>query len=126
MSKLNSKSPEVEKAKNYSTEQEAAIIAASPLNLESAKVLAEAMGKSYRSIIAKAKSLGLEYESKPAPKKRLAVVTKAELVSMIEAGAGAAEGSLAGLEKSPVKALNTLLALFVEAEDNDAETEAVS
>ena len=61
-----------EAAKNYSVEQVAAIIAASPLNLESAKALGETMGKSYRSIVAKCLSLkaagsDVEYVSKPPP-----------------------------------------------------------
>jgi hypothetical protein len=123
MDKHNSKSPDAEKAKNYTAEMEAAIVAASPLNLESAKALAETMGKSYRSIIAKAKSLGLDYVSKPAPAKREAPETKAQLVAKIEMATGAEESSLTGLEKAPVRALLNLLELFADSVEDEA-TEA--
>jgi hypothetical protein len=79
------------------------------------------MGKSYRSVIAKAKSLGMAYDSKPAPKKRLATVTKSELVARIEMAAAAEEGALSGLEKAPVKALANLLALFADSSEDAAE-----
>ena len=89
---------------NYSKEQEKAIIDASPLCLETAKALGESFDppKSYRSIIAKAKSLGCEYISKPPPSKKVAKVTKAELVEQISL---ALDRDCIGLEKSPVTAL---------------------
>lgn len=96
-----------EKAPNYSAEQVAEIEAAAPLNLEKAKALADAMGKSYRSIIAKAKSLGVAYESVPAPAKRPAKETKAEIVAEIEKALPNA-ASLSGLEKSTIRALVNL------------------
>ena len=108
-----------EKAKNYSAEQEAAIIDASPLDLASDKTLGETMGKSYRSVIAKALSLKCEYITKPPPAKKVAAVTKAELVSAISenlAGIG-----LSGLEKATAKSLVDLLAAVTPT----AELEAV-
>ena len=112
-----SNKPTAEKAKNYSAEQEAAIIAASPLNLESAKALAESMGKSYKSVIAKAKSLGLPYNSKPVAKKRPVSVTKAQLVTLIEQGLELSESALAGLEKAPMSALVALIKATDKPED---------
>ena len=88
---------------NYTPEMEAAIVAASPLNLESAKALGATMDRSYRSIIAKAKNLGMDYISKPAPTKKPKGETKADIVRDIEmllAGV-----SLDGLEKAPASAL---------------------
>lgn len=95
------------KAPNYSEAQEAAIIAASPLDLASATILAASMGKSPRSVISKAKSLGLVYNCKPKPAKRPSVETKAEIVAEImEALPDSA--SLDGLEKSTTRALVNL------------------
>lgn len=94
------------KAVNYTPEQEAAIRAASPLNIDKAKALAETLGKSWRSVIAKAKSMDLPYEAKPAPAKRPKGMTKAELVDEIEVRTGA---SLSGLEKATASALSRLL-----------------
>ena len=61
----------------------AALEAAAPLNLEIAKDLAADFGISHRSVISKAKSLGLEYV-KASPKARAAKgITKAELTDAI-------------------------------------------
>ena len=96
------------KAVNYTAEMEAAIVAASPLNLESAKALGATMDRTYRSIIAKAKSLGCEYISKPAPLKKPKGETKSDIVSDISALVGGI--SLDGLEKAPASALSALRA----------------
>jgi len=95
-----------EKVANYSAEQEAEIKAAAPLNLDKAKALAEKMGKSYRSVIAKAKSLDVPYESKPAPTKRPVQITKVELVAEISKSLSGAK--LDGLEKATTAALVNL------------------
>ena len=64
---------------NYTPKMVAALEAAAPLNLEIAKDLAADFGISHRSVISKAKSLGLEYV-KASPKARAAKgITKAEL-----------------------------------------------
>jgi len=93
---------------NYSPDAVAAIKAAAPLNLEGAKALAKELGKTYRSIIAKAKSLGVAYVSKPAPAKKAKAETKAEIVGDIVNLIGGV--SLLGLEKAPAGALRSLRA----------------
>ena len=68
---------------NYTPKMVAALEAAAPLNLEIAKDLAADFGLSHRSVISKAKSLGLEYV-KASPKARAAKgITKAELTDAI-------------------------------------------
>ena len=68
---------------NYTPKMVAALEAAAPLNLEIAKDLAADFGFSHRSVISKAKSLGLEYV-KATPKARAAKgITKAELTDAI-------------------------------------------
>ena len=69
----------------YTDTQISKLRAAAPLNLEKAKTLAAEMGVSHRSIISKAKSLGLEYiKLTPAAKKAKAdTVTKADLLARI-------------------------------------------
>lgn len=91
---------------NYSPEAVAAIKAAAPLNLAGAKALATELGKTYRSVIAKAKSLGVAYVSKPAPAKKPKAETKAEIVGDIVNLVGGV--SLDGLEKAPAGALRAL------------------
>ena len=68
---------------NYTPKMVAALEAAAPLNLEIAKDLAADFGLSHRSVISKAKSLGLEYV-KASPKAKVAKgITKAELTDAI-------------------------------------------
>lgn len=98
-----------EVAPNYTPEMCAAIKAAAPLNLEKARALATELGKTYRSVIAKAKSLDVEYISMPAPAKKPAGITKADIVASI-CVAMEIDGGLAGLEKAPASALSKLLA----------------
>lgn len=83
-----------------------AIEDAQPLNLEKAKILAEKLGRSYRSVIAKAKSEGFEYVSAPAPAKKEKGLTKLQLVEMIADNTGL---NLEGLEKAPASVLRTLV-----------------
>ena len=94
------------KAVNYTADQEALIIKASPLNYDSAGELGATMGKTARSIVAKALSLKCEYTSKPPPKKRIAQASKADLVADIAKRINSK--SLNGLEKSTMQALVTL------------------
>lgn len=75
----------------YTDTQIAKIHAAAPLNLAIATELASEFGVSYRSVISKAKQLGVEYVKKaPATKKAKAEnsVTKAELLTRIRAKIG--------------------------------------
>lgn len=70
----------------YNETQISKLRASAPLNLAKAKILAAEMGVSHRSIISKAKSLGLEYiKLEPAAKKSAAkdTVTKADLLARI-------------------------------------------
>ena len=78
---------------NYTPKMVAALEAAAPLNLEIAKDLAADFGVSHRSVISKAKSLGLEYV-KASPKARVAKgITKAELTDAIRQAVGLADRS---------------------------------
>lgn len=100
-----------DKAKNYSAEQEKYLVDNSPLDLQAARDLTKTdlfAGKSYRSIIAKIKSLGLEYKVKPAPTKKIAPVTKAQLVGMISDSLET-DNPLTGLDKATAGALLNLL-----------------
>jgi len=96
----------VEKAVNYTAEMIAVITAAAPLNLESAKRVGKEIDRSYRSVIAKAKSLDLVYISKPAPAKKPKPETKAEIVGDIAEMIGVP--NLDGLEKAPAAVLRVL------------------
>ena len=98
------------KSVNYTPEMEQAIKAASPLDIATAKVLANKLGRKPRSVIAKAISMGLPYNAaKPTRKDGSPVVRKAELVSAIEKSLSAGDGSLVGLEKATRSALDSLL-----------------
>lgn len=78
---------------NYTPKMVAALEAAAPLNLEIAKDLAADFGVSHRSVISKAKSLGLEY-IKASPKAKIAKgITKAELTDAIRQAVGLADRS---------------------------------
>lgn len=96
-------------AVNYTPEMEAKIVAAAPLNLEKSRALAAQIGKSYRSVIAKAKSLGVDYEGKPKAAKRVAGQTKPQIVSAIAARVNLPAEKLEGLEKAPALVLGALL-----------------
>lgn len=91
---------------NYTPEMVAAIKAAAPLNLEKAKKIGAEIGRSFRSVIAKAKSEDVEYISKPAPAKKPKPETKAEIVGDIATIIGVT--SLDGLEKAPAAVLRVL------------------
>ena len=92
---------------NYTPEMVATIEAAQPLDLAKAKALCAQLDRGYRSIIAKAKREGFEYISKPAPAKKKAAPSKADMVAAICAAVDT--DSLDGLEKATGSALNKLL-----------------
>lgn len=99
-----------EKAPNYTQAQIDQIKAAAPLDMEKAKKLGEAMGKSYRSIIAKAKREQIEYIAKePEPKKGKDAPTKAQLVDAMREASGL---KLTQLDKAPSATLNELAKFF--------------
>ena len=108
-----------EKVPNFTADQEAQIRAAAengPLNLASATALADAMGKSARSLVAKIIRMGVPYERKqPTTKTGEPVISKTKLVEQISA---VVEGNLDGLEKAPKPALQAL-AGYVRAVNAD-------
>ena len=71
---------------NYTPAMIAKLQAAAPLNLSVAKDLAADFGVSHRSVISKAKHLGLDYV-KATPKARASRITKADIVSAIRKAA---------------------------------------
>ena len=94
---------------NYTPEMVAAMVAASPLDYAKAQALAVQLDRGVRSIIAKAKRQGIEYISKPAPAKKKAAPTKADLVSAIANALDCSSDDLLGLEKATGQGLNNLL-----------------
>lgn len=95
-----------EKAPNYTEAQETRIREMAPLNADKAAELGAEMGKSARSVIAKAIRMGVAYDRKqPTTKTGEPVTSKAKLVE--EIGAVVA-GNLEGLEKAPKPALHAL------------------
>jgi hypothetical protein len=94
-----------EKAKNYSVAQEQRIRDLAPLDYEIAKILAVEFDKSAQSVVSKCKSMDVAYIVKAKPTKKVAKVTKAELVAAIE---NMIDRDLTGLEKGTSKALLNL------------------
>ena len=92
---------------NYSPEMVATIKAQQPLNLAKAKALGIQLDRDYKSIIAKAKKEGFEYISKPAPAKKKAAPSKADMVNAICLALDC--DPIVGLEKSTGSALSALL-----------------
>jgi len=96
-----------EKPVNYTPEMVAELVAAAPLNLDSAKAFAEKFGKNYRSIIAKCKRENIEYVNVVPETKKPKGITKMELVNAIQEKMNL---ELMGLEKAPLATLQKLLA----------------
>jgi hypothetical protein len=95
-----------EKEPNYTAEQVQQLREAAPLDVDKAKALGKTMGKSYRSIIAKAKREGIEYIAKaPEPKKGKDAPTKAQMVEAMRSATGL---KLPDLEKASAACLNEL------------------
>ena len=92
---------------NYTPEMVAVLEAAQPIDYAKAQELGLQLDRGVRSIIAKCKREGIEYISKPAPAKKKAAPSKADLVSAIATGLDL--DSLDGLEKATGSALNKLL-----------------
>ena len=80
------------------------------LNGQIAGELAKEIGKSKRSVIAKIKSLGLDYTVAAKPVKGTRATSKAEYIAAIAKALDADASSFAGLEKSTALALSNLLA----------------
>ena len=80
-----------------------------PLNAEVCSTLATEFGLTQRSVIAKAKSLGLDYVVKAKPTAKKVAPTKMDIVRAIEKGLDADSGSLDGLVKATALSLDALL-----------------
>lgn len=89
----------------YTKEMEQVVREAAPFDFAGASVVGAEIGKSARSVIAKAKSLGLEYIAKEKPAPKAKEPTKAELADGIRARSGLA---LVGLEKASLSAIKEL------------------
>ena len=95
----------------YTAKQEAALTSAAPVTYVEAAEFGVEFGKSTRSVIAKVKSLDLDYICKVIPAKKATGPTKAELVAEITVRLTRTAGApnLVGLEKATVGALTTLV-----------------
>ena len=82
-----------------------------PLNAEICAELAAEFGQGLtsRSVIAKAKSAGIDYQVKAKPARKKAAATKMDIVQAIAKAVDADDGSLDGLVKAPASALSALL-----------------
>ena len=92
---------------NYTPTRVEALRNAQPLNLEKAQSFSSEWGMSYRSIIAKALSLGLTYEKKAVSSSSSDRPTKADLVREIEQSLQGE--SLDGLQGASMRSLQSLL-----------------
>ena len=95
----------------YTAEMVGTMSARAPLNAEICSELASEFGNGItsRSVIAKAKSLGLDYTVKAKPARKKVAASKADLVNAIAKAVDADAGSLDGLVKAPANALSALL-----------------
>ena len=93
----------------YTEELVAALRLQNPLTYEKAVAFAEENGLKVRSVIAKAKSMEMEYVPKPVVAKNGdPIERKGEIISEIESALKVAAGSLSGLSKSTKEALKVL------------------
>ena len=95
----------------YTVEMIETMTAQAPLNAEKCAALATEFGNGItsRSVIAKAKSAGIDYTVKAAPARKKAATSKLDLVKAITKAVDADEGALDGLLKAPASALSALL-----------------
>jgi len=91
---------------NYTQNMVAKLTAAAPISFTDAEKFASEFNLSKQSIIAKTKSLGLEYIPQVRVAKRVKGLTKADLVTSIE---GKLSADLDGLELAKASALASLL-----------------
>ena len=90
---------------NYTKKMEAEI-ASQAMDYNRAEALASEWGLSVKSVIAKTKSLGIDYTPKPRALRKTSGITKADMVRQIE---GKLNLELDGLQNASASALNTLL-----------------
>jgi len=95
----------------YTVEMVQAMSDRAPLNAAICQELALEFGNGItsRSVIAKAKSAGIDYEVKAKPARKKAATSKLDLVKAITKAVDADEGALDGLLKAPASALSALL-----------------
>ena len=103
---------------NYTAEQVAALIDAAPVSYDDAVIFAAEWEKSPKSVIAKIKSLDLEYIPKAKPKKRPTQETKAQIVEDIQA---MLEWELMGLTRATTRSLLDLRGAILEYLPDTAE-----
>ena len=93
----------------YTSEMVSSLMDGAVTDYDTAVSYSDTNSLSVRSVIAKVKSLGLDYTPKTRILKRGDRVTKLELVRAIEKSLASGTDSLVGLEKSNVAALSRLL-----------------
>ena len=93
---------------NYTPAMIAKLQAAAPLNLAKAKALASDFGLSHRSVISKAKHLGLDYIVAPKAAKKIRS-SKADTVDAIAKAIAVDPADLDGLALAKGSALDALL-----------------
>ena len=93
---------------NYTPAMIAKLQAAAPLNLAKAKDLAADFGLSHRSVISKAKHLGLGYDVAPKAAKKIRA-SKADTVDAIAKAIAVDPADLDGLALAKGSALDALL-----------------
>ena len=95
----------------YTAEMVGRMRECAPLNASICQELAMEFGNGItsRSVIAKAKSAGIDYTVKAKPARKKATATKMDLVNAIAKAVDADDGSLDGLVKAPANALSALL-----------------
>ena len=110
---------------SYSKEMAAVIRKAEPLTFDKAQEIASmdafvAAGKSQKSVIAKAKSMGVAYIPKPKAAKRPTQETKSDLVDRIAVAVGGDSSEFAGLSKATTASLLAVLAAVTPADNVNA------
>jgi hypothetical protein len=80
-----------------------------PLNAEICSTLAQEFGLTQRSVIAKAKSLGLDYTVKAKPARKKQAPSKADVVQAIAKAVDCEVSEIDGLVKAPMVSLCALL-----------------
>ena len=95
----------------YTDQMVATMRSRAPLNAEICAELAAEFGQGLtsRSVIAKAKSAGIDYQVKAKPARKKQAPSKADVVAAIAKAVDADDGQLDGLVKAPMTALCALL-----------------
>jgi hypothetical protein len=100
---------EIKIMSNYTDNMVAEMEKIGSFNYDSAAAFAEKHGLSTRSVISKAKSLGLEYAPRVVAKSSTPRVRKSDVVAQIAEQLGADADALSGLAKADMRSLNELV-----------------